>query len=236
VGQKIHPTGFRIGINKSHQSTWFSYYNTYSKILQEDYKIRQFFEKEWGKAVITKLEIKRQFGRIELFVHTARTRRIPNLYSTPITGTRKKRRRRPKQVISTHVVRDLVRKLKSDLNETRKVIVKVHQVAYNANASLLIARSLAEDLEKRVVFRKAMRKTTKRLEKWFKRNFIQGFKIQVSGRLNGNEIARSEWVLKGRVPLQTLKANIGYSAYKALTKYGILGIKVWIFNEDILNL
>jgi|TARA_B100000475_G_scaffold85636_1_gene62001 small subunit ribosomal protein S3 len=216
VGQKTHPTGFRIGINKPYSSTWFANYGVYSKVLQEDYQIRQFFEKEWSavynKAGITKLEIKRKVNQIELLFHATRPKLIA-------TGS--------EDALS---IDNVILKLKSRLNDFKKIRIKVIQIAKSETESLLVARSLADQLEKRVAFRKAMRQISQRLQK----SGVKGFKIQVSGRLNGAEIARAEWVREGRVPLQTIRADISYATYEALTTYGILGIKVWIFDKEII--
>jgi len=215
VGQKTHPTGFRIGINKPYSSTWFANYGVYSKVLQEDYIIRQFFEKEWdaiySKAGIAKLEIKRKVNQIELLVHAAR----PKLIATGSDDE--------------FSIDNIILKLKHKLNNFKKIRIKVIQLAKSENESSLVARSLADQLEKRVAFRKAMRQTAQRLQK----SGVKGFKIQVSGRLNGAEIARAEWAREGRVPLQTLRADISYATHEALTTYGILGIKVWIFDKEI---
>jgi len=214
VGQKTHPTGFRIGVNKTHNSTWFADYSVYSKVLQEDHKIRSFFEKEWepfyNKAGIANLEIKRKVNQLELLVHAARPKVIAVESENELS------------------IDNLKSKLKNKLNESRQIRIKVIQISKSETESSLVARSIADQLEKRVAFRRAMRQMAQRLEK----NGIKGFKIQVSGRLNGAEIARAEWVLEGRVPLQTLRANISYATCKAFTTYGILGIKVWIFNNE----
>ncbi len=216
MGQKTHPTGFRIGINKPYSSTWFANYGVYSKVLQEDYQIRQFFEKEWSavynKVGITKLEIKRKVNQIELLFHATRPKLIA-------TGS--------EDALS---IDNVILKLKSRLNGFKKIRIKVIQIAKSETESLLVARSLADQLEKRVAFRKAMRQISQRLQK----SGVKGFKIQVSGRLNGAEIARAEWVREGRVPLQTIRADISYATYEALTTYGILGIKVWIFDKEII--
>jgi small subunit ribosomal protein S3 len=116
------------------------------------------------------------------------------------------------------------------LSKPKQIRLKVIQLAKSENESLLIAQSLADQLEKRVAFRKAIRQTAQRLQK----NGVKGFKVQVSGRLNGAEMARTEWVRDGRVPLQTLRADISYASYPAHTIYGVLGIKVWIFNKEII--
>nr|WKK50240.1 ribosomal protein S3 [Ochrosphaera neapolitana] len=216
MGQKTHPTGFRIGINKSHDSTWFANYATYKQILEEDYKIRKLFETEWAslynKAGIAKLEIKKNINQLELLIHAARPKAID------ING----------QDDSTFV--NLRNKILHLLFKPKQIRIKVIQIAKSENESSLIARALADQLEKRVAFRKAMRQTAQRLEK----NGVKGFKLQVSGRLNGAEMARDEWVREGRVPLQTLRADISYATARAYTTYGVLGIKVWIFNREVI--
>lgn len=216
MGQKIHPTGFRIGVNKTHNSTWFADYSVYSKVLQEDFKIRNFFEKEWesfySKAGIANLEIKRKVNQLELLIYAARPKVIALESDSELS------------------INNLKCKLQSKLNDSRQIRIKVIQIAKSETESSLVARSIADQLEKRVAFRRAMRQTAQRLQK----SGIKGFKIQVSGRLNGAEIARAEWVREGRVPLQTLRADISYATCKAFTTYGILGIKVWIFNSEII--
>ena len=216
MGQKTHPTGFRIGINKTHSSTWFANYGVYGDVLKEDYKIRKFFEKKfeaiYSKAGITKLEIQRKINQLELTVHAARPKAIA------LDNDK------------DNFVINLKDSIKSLVNESKQVRIKVLQVARSENESSLVARSIGDQLEKRVAFRKAIRQTTQMLQK----SGVKGFKIQVSGRLNGAEIARAEWAREGRVPLQTLRADISYATHRANTIYGVLGIKVWIFNKEIL--
>jgi small subunit ribosomal protein S3 len=216
VGQKTHPTGFRIGVNKTQSSTWFANYSAFSDILKEDYQIRNFFEKEFtsisDKAGISKIDIRRKINQVELVIHSAR----------------------PKSIASTSgnegTILQLQAKLKKILKGSKQIRIKVLQINKSENESLLVARTLANQLEKRVAFRKAIRQTTQMLQK----SDVKGFKIQVSGRLNGAEIARAEWVREGRVPLQTLRADISYASQKAFTIYGVLGLKVWIFNREII--
>ena len=216
MGQKTHPTGFRIGVNKTHSSTWFANYGAFSEVLKEDYIIRQFFEKEfaviYNKAGISKLEIRRKVNQLELLIYAARPKSIA--VASDEEGT----------------ILNLKSKLKKLLTESKQIRIKVLQINKSENESSLVARSLATQLEKRVAFRKAIRQTTQMLQK----SGVKGFKIQVSGRLNGAEIARAEWVREGRVPLQTLRADISYATLQAHTIYGVLGIKVWIFNKEIL--
>nr|YP_009459233.1 30S ribosomal protein S3 [Chrysochromulina parva]AHY04329.1 30S ribosomal protein S3 [Chrysochromulina tobinii]AUS84356.1 30S ribosomal protein S3 [Chrysochromulina parva] len=216
MGQKTHPTGFRIGVNKTHSSTWFANYGVYGNVLKEDYKIREFFEKKfesiYSKAGITKLEIQRKINQLELIIHAARPKAIA-------LDTDK-----------DNFITSLKDSIKALLKEPKQVRIKVLQVAKSENESSLVARSIGDQLEKRVAFKKAVRQTTQMLQK----SGAKGFKIQVSGRLNGAEIARAEWAREGRVPLQTLRADISYATHRANTIYGVLGIKVWIFNKEIL--
>jgi len=216
VGQKTNPTGFRTGVNKAHNATWFANYGAYSDVLKEDYKIRKFFEKEfdavYSKAGIVKLEILRKVNQLELVVYAARPKAIaPDDNQNNL-------------LIS---FKDGVKRL---VNDSKQIRVKIVQVTQSENESSLVARSIADQLEKRVAFRKAIRQTTQMLQK----SGVKGFKIQVAGRLNGAEIARAEWAREGRVPLQTIRADISYATHRANTIYGVLGIKVWIFNKEIL--
>jgi small subunit ribosomal protein S3 len=208
VGQKTHPTGFRIGINKSHNAIWFANYNAYNEILKEDDKIRKLFQKQteriYGNAGITKLEIQRKVNQLELVVHAAR----------PIVIVR--------EVEQNDLIVKLRSKLKTLICNSEHIRMKVSQIAKSEQESALVAMSIADQLEKRVAFRKTIRQITEMLRK----RGVKGFKIQISGRLNGAEIARAEWVREGRVPLQTIRADISYATHRANTIYGVLGIKV----------
>jgi len=215
VGQKTNPTGFRIGVNKPHKATWFANYGAYSEVLKEDYKIRKFFEKEfepiYSKAGLVKLEILRKVNQLELVIHAARPKAIAP------------------EGAQNNLLIDLKDKVQGLVNNSKQIRIKVLQVKKSENESSLVARSIGDQLEKRVAFRKAIRQTTQMLQK----SGVKGFKIQVAGRLNGAEIARAEWAREGRVPLQTIRADISYATHRANTIYGVLGIKVWIFNKEI---
>jgi small subunit ribosomal protein S3 len=208
VGQKTHPTGFRIGINKSHNAIWFANYNAYNEILKEDDKIRKLFQKQteriYGNAGITKLEIQRKVNQLELVVHAAR----------PIVIVR--------EVEQNDLIVKLRSRLKTLICNSEHIRMKVSQIAKSEQESALVAMSIADQLEKRVAFRKTIRQITEMLRK----RGVKGFKIQISGRLNGAEIARAEWIREGRVPLQTIRADISYATHRANTIYGVLGIKV----------
>jgi small subunit ribosomal protein S3 len=206
--KKTHPTGFRIGINKSHNAIWFANYNAYNEILKEDDKIRKLFQKQteriYGNAGITKLEIQRKVNQLELVVHAAR----------PIVIVR--------EVEQNDLIVKLRSRLKTLICNSEHIRMKVSQIAKSEQESALVAMSIADQLEKRVAFRKTIRQITEMLRK----RGVKGFKIQISGRLNGAEIARAEWVREGRVPLQTIRADISYATHRANTIYGVLGIKV----------
>ena len=199
MGQKTHPTGFRTGVNKSHNAIWFANYGAYSEVLKEDYKIREVFNKKfdsiYGKAGIARLEIQRKVNLLELVIYAARPKAISN-------GTDQN---------------DLILELKNSLqvlvDGSKQIRIKVLQIARSENESSLVARSIADQLEKRVAFKRAVRQTTQLLQK----SGVKGFKIQVAGRLNGAEIARAEWAREGRVPLQTLRADISYATHRANT-------------------
>ena len=214
MGQKTHPTGFRTGVNKKHNATWFANYGAYSEVLKEDYKIRQIFEKKfdslYSKAGIVRLEILRKVNQLELVIHAARPKALSS------------------ETNQTNPIVELKEQLTQLVQTSKQIRIKVVQVQKSENESSLVARSLGDQLEKRVAFRKAVRQTTAVLQK----SGVKGFKIQIAGRLNGAEIARAEWAREGRVPLQTIRADISYATHRANTIYGVLGIKVWIFNKE----
>jgi small subunit ribosomal protein S3 len=208
MGQKTHPLGFRIGITQSHRSAWFSNMKDYSKLLQEDYIIRSYINKELNKASISLIYIERKVDQIEVYIHTARPGIVLGRMGTGI---------------------DILREnIQQQINTQQKIRINVIEVTEPDTQSILIAEFIAQQLEKRVAFRRAVRQGIQRAQK----ANIKGIKVQVSGRLNGAEIARKEWVREGRVPLQTLRADIDYAYTTAQTIYGILGIKVWLFKTE----
>jgi small subunit ribosomal protein S3 len=212
VGQKIHPIGFRLGITQEHRSRWFADPKRYPELLQEDFKIRQHIAKDdaLSKAGISQVRIERKADQIDLEIHTAR----PGV----VVGR------------SGSGIEKLRTDLQAALGSTRQIRVNVIEVIQpDANAEL-IAEYIAQQLERRVSFRRVVRQAIQRAQK----AEVQGIKVQVSGRLNGAEIARTEWTREGRVPLHTLRANIDYSYRTAKTIYGILGVKVWIFKGEVI--
>ena len=213
MGQKTHPLGFRLGITQDHKSTWYANLNQYANILKEDDQIRTYIDTISKLNSIANVKIDRNGlnDQIQLNIETGK----PGI-----------------------LVGDLGSGLENLLNNIKKLLPSNRQVTINVleiekvdlNASLL-ADLVAEQLEKRIAFRRAIREALQRAQK----QNVNGIKIQVSGRLNGAEIARSEWIREGRVPLQTLRADIDYATTEANTIYGVLGIKVWLFRSEILS-
>ncbi len=209
MGQKIHPLGFRLRITQDHRSSWFADKKNYPSILEEDYKIRTHINKDLGSAGISKIEINRKSDQIELEIHTSRPGIIVGRSGSGIEKLKE----------------DLTKIVATD-SKIRINVTELKNMDADAN---LIGEFIAQQLEKRVAFKRATRQAIQKAQ----RANVQGIKVQVSGRLNGAEIARSEWVREGRVPLQTLRADIDYATKEALTTYGKLGIKVWVFNGEV---
>lgn len=210
MGQKIHPVGFRLGITKEHLSRWYADSKQYPELLQEDYKIRQYVDANLNNAGISKVLIERKADQVDLEIHTARPGVVVGRGGSGIEALRTG--------------------LQKKLGGQRQIRVNVVEVARVDADAALIAEYIVQQLERRVSFRRVVRQAIQRAQ----RAEVQGIKIQVSGRLNGAEIARTEWVREGRVPLHTLRADIDYSYKTAQTIYGILGIKVWIFKGEII--
>jgi small subunit ribosomal protein S3 len=211
VGQKIHPVGLRLGITREHSSCWYADPKHYPAQLEEDHIIRQYVGKQLNNAGISEVRIARKADQIDLEVRTARPGVVVGRGGTGIESLRV----------------GLQKQLKDTNRQIRINVVEVARV--DADAAL-IAEYIAQQLERRVSFRRVVRQAIQRAQ----RAGIEGIKIQVSGRLNGAEIARTEWTREGRVPLHTLRADIDYSYKTAQTTYGILGIKAWVFKGEII--
>ncbi|MBD2091165.1 30S ribosomal protein S3 [Microcoleus sp. FACHB-1515] len=211
MGQKIHPVGFRLGITQEHRSRWFAEGNRYPELLREDYKIREYVNKNLANAGISEVRIERKADQIDLEVRTARPGVVVGRGGTGIEQ-----------------LRSNLQQVLGDSN--RQIRINVVEVARVDADAGLIAEFVAQQLERRVSFRRVVRQAIQRAQ----RAGVQGIKIQVSGRLNGAEIARTEATREGKVPLHTLRADIDYTYRTAQTTYGILGIKVWIFKGEII--
>ena len=213
MGQKTHPLGFRLGITQEHKSKWYANFNQYANILEEDDKIRTYINTIAQANSIANVQINRNGlnDQIQLNIETGK----PGILVGDMGAG----------------LENLLNNIQKILPESRQLTINVFEVEkVDLNASLL-ADLVAEQLEKRIAFRRAIREALQRAQK----QNVKGIKIQVSGRLNGAEIARSEWIREGRVPLQTLRADIDYATQEANTIYGVLGITVWLFKSEILS-
>jgi len=208
LGQKVNPIGLRLGITRSWESNWYAD-KDYAKFLIEDQKIRKFIKKRLYHAGVSKINISRTGDKVRLKIFTAR----------------------PGIVIGKKGIE--IEALKKDLDRLvqRKVMVDIQEVRRPEANAQLVAENIAMQLERRVAFRRAMKKAVNIGLKFG----AKGIKIACSGRLGGAEMARREWVREGRVPLHTLRADIDYGFAEASTTYGIIGVKVWIFNGEILT-
>ena len=210
MGQKVHPTGIRLGIVKKHTSTWYAEGKRYSENLLVDLEVREYVKKRLAAASVSRVEIERPAQTAKVTVFTAR----------------------PGIVIGKKG--EDVETLRSELGRRMGVPVQVNieEIRKPDLDAKLVADSVAAQLERRVMFRRAMKRAVQNAM----RQGAEGIKIQVGGRLGGAEIARSEWYREGRVPLHTLRADIDDSTAEANTTYGIIGIKVWVFKGEILSL
>jgi len=213
MGQKTHPLGFRLGITQDHKSTWYTNFNQYANVLQEDDKIRTYLNTISKSNSISNVRINRNGlnDQIQLNIETGK----PGILVGELGAG----------------LETLLTNVKKLLPEDRQLTINVFEVEKVDLDASLLADLVAEQLEKRIAFRRAIREALQRAQK----QNVNGIKIQVSGRLNGAEIARSEWIREGRVPLQTLRADIDYATQEANTIYGVLGIKVWLFKSEILS-
>jgi small subunit ribosomal protein S3 len=209
MGQKVHPTGIRLGIIKDWTSTWYANSKDYSSFLHIDMKVRDFLREKLANASVSRIQIERPANNARIIIHTAR----------------------PGIVIGKKG--EDIERLRTEISNMMGIPaqVSVEEIRKPELDAYLVAESVAQQIERRIMFRRAMKRAvtnTMRLG-------ALGIKINVSGRLNGAEIARSEWYREGRVPLHTLRADIDYGIAEAKTTYGVIGIKVWIFKGEIFG-
>ena len=209
MGQKVHPTGIRLGIVKDHTSVWYADKSEYASKLQNDLQVREYLDKQLEKASVSRIEIERPAQNAKITIHTAR----------------------PGIVIGKKG--EDVEKLRNTVSEMMGVPVHINieEIRKPELDARLVAQGVASQLERRVMFRRAMKRAVQNAM----RLGAKGIKIQLGGRLGGAEIARSEWYREGRVPLHTLRADIDYATYEAHTTYGVIGVKVWIFKGEVLG-
>src|SRR6201985_831020 len=208
MGQKVHPYGFRLGFAKPWKSRWFAE-RGYDKQLHEDVKLKNERKDKLKSAGVSAMQIERPGNKLRIIIKTARPRIIIGRKGAEID------------------------KLKGELQKrtNREVYIDIQEVHKPELDAQLVAESIALQLEKRVGFRRAMRKSVDSALRFG----CKGIKVRVSGRLNGNEIARSEWYLQGRLPLHTLRADIDYGFTEARTTYGVIGVKCWVYKGEILQ-
>jgi small subunit ribosomal protein S3 len=207
VGQKVHPVGFRLNTTQKHKSVWYANVNTYPTLLEQDAKIRNYINVNYESAGIARIEIERTYKLDNVFLKLYVAKPCA-LISESGTG-----------------LRELNQKLKKLLPAINKIHIDVFEVSEPDTHATLLAQFIANKLVRRVAFKRAVRKAIERAQA----QGIKGIKVEVSGRLNGAEIARSEWIKEGKMPLQTLRADIDYATARAKTIYGIIGIKVWLY-------
>nr|YP_010337185.1 ribosomal protein S3 [Pseudoerythrocladia kornmannii]UNJ16770.1 ribosomal protein S3 [Pseudoerythrocladia kornmannii] len=208
MGQKTHPLGFRIGITQNHRSAWYATSEQYPEFLQEDHLIRWYIEQKLNTAGLSRIQIYRKVEQLEIEIHALRPGVVVGRLGVGI------------EVLRTE--------LEQLLSKNKRIRLNIIEVTNPDTEAALLCEFITQQLEKRVAYRRAVRQVIQKAQK----ANVKGIKIQVSGRLNGAEIARSEWVREGRVPLQTLRADIDYSYKTAQTTYGILGVKVWLFKGE----
>ena len=209
MGQKVHPTGIRLGIVKDHTSVWYADKKSYADYLLNDLQVRQYLQKRLSDASVGRIEIARPAQTARVTIHTARPGIVIGKKGEDVDKLRKELSKR--MGVPVHINIEEIRKPELD--------------------AVLVAQNVAQQLERRVQFRRAMRRVIQNAM----RLGAEGIKVRVAGRLGGAEIARSEVYHEGRVPLHTLRADIDYATYEAETTYGILGIKVWIFKGEVIG-
>lgn len=207
MGQKVHPIGFRLGINRNWDSRWFAG-KEYSHFVLEDYRIRKFLKKRVFQAGVARIEIERAASKVRIRMHTARPGIVIGKKGSEIEKLK----------------RDLEKEIK------REVVIDIQEVRKAEVEAQLVAENVALQLVRRIAFRRAMKKSVSAALRFG----AQGIKIACSGRLGGAEMARREWYREGRVPLHTIRADIDYGFAEAHTKYGVIGVKVTIFKGEVL--
>jgi len=209
MGQKVHPTGIRLGVVKDHNSVWYADSKTYAQNLINDLEVREYILKKLDAASVSRVKIERPAQTARITIFTARPGIVIGKKGGDVDGLRKDLS--AKMGVPVHI----------NIEEIRKPDVDAR----------LVAQNVAQQLERRVMFRRAM----KRVVQNAMRQGAEGIKVQVGGRLGGAEIARTEWYREGRVPLHTLRADIDYATYEAHTTYGVIGVKVWIFKGEVIG-
>ena len=213
MGQKVHPTGFRLGIATDWTSKWYAEGKDYAQFLNSDLEIRDYLKKKLSQASVSRIQIDRPARAAFVVIHTARPGIVIGKKGEDVEALRK----------------EIAQRMDLNINNVKINIEEIRKPEIDAQ---LVSESVAQQLERRIMFRRAMKRAVSNAM----RLGALGVKINVAGRLNGAEIARSEWYREGRVPLHTLRADIDYGFAEAKTTYGIIGIKTWIFKGEVFDL
>ena len=209
MGQKVHPYGFRLGINRTWRSRWFAR-KDYGALLHEDLNLKAMLKKKFAHAGISRIEVERAANKLTVIIFTSRPGIIVGKKGTEIE------------------------KLKKDLQTLtgREINLRIQEINKPELDAQLVGEGIAQQLEKRIAFRRAMRRAVDSTLRFG----AKGIKVRVGGRLNGAEIARSEWYLHGQLPLHTLRADVDYGFAQAFTTYGVIGVKVWIYKGEVFEM
>lgn len=212
MSHKVHPRAFRLGYTTNWKSRWFNK-KKYKEYLKQDYYLREFIIERLKQALIKEIEIKRSANSIKIIIHSARPGIIIGRGGSGIQELKK----------------EIINKVFKEQATGLDIKIDIEEIKNPETHAQIIAQNIAEQLERRMPFRRIMKKT---LEKIMQGSEVQGAKISIAGRLGGTEMARREWLRKGKMPLQTLRANIDYAQVNAHTTYGVIGVKVWVYKGE----
>jgi small subunit ribosomal protein S3 len=212
MGQKVNPVGIRLGITRDWTSKWYAGTKSFGTNVHNDFQVREFLKKRLAEASVSRIHIERAARRVSITIHTARPGIVIGKKGEDIEKVRQ----------------EVARRMKLAVNDVRINIAEIRKPELDAQ---LVAESIAQQIEKRVMFRRAMKRAVTNTM----RSGALGIKVRASGRLNGAEIARTEWGREGRIPLHTFRADIDYGLAEARTTYGVIGVKVWIFKGEVFD-
>jgi len=212
MGQKVNPTGIRLGITREWTSKWYAHSKNFASLVHTDFLVREFLKKRLADASVSRIHIERAARRVNITIHTARPGIVIGKKGEDIEKVRA----------------EVARRMKLPVADVRLNIAEIRKPELEAQ---LVAESIAQQIEKRVMFRRAMKRAVTNTM----RSGALGIKVRAAGRLNGAEIARVEWSREGRIPLHTFRADIDYGLAEARTTYGVIGVKVWIFKGEVFD-
>ncbi len=218
MGKKVHPLVFRIGETTTWKSRWFSQ-KKYHGFLMEDYHIRKFLTDKLKKQGLSHIEIERSENELKVLIFTSRPGLIIGRGGAGIDALKKD-------------IENFYKKIKVDKSSKTKVKLQIEEVLNPDSNSQILGQQIADQLERRIPFRRVLKQS---IDKAIQNRDVKGVKIMISGRLDGAEMARTEWLSKGNIPLQTIRANIDYAQVNAYCRYGVIGIKVWMYKGDVFN-